>query len=934
MERRRAIFTSGLDLGIRKDRKGLAMSKKVHRSENKLLVFISSRMNDEMQPARMIAVKAIKQVEFGRPWAFEFTPASAETAEDIYLRKVREADFVVWLVGTETTQPVVDEVNEAISSARRLLVFKLPVEQRDSQTQDLLDQVGKYVKWSEVDSIENLHLSISESIADAMIHAVRNPFIPARRKKLLQEIGLSFSRCKEQLLSLGVEEFVAEEMANDREGGDVIGTPTSGAWNVVGEQGSGKSLAVERLFQRVATDAAEDSSRPFPILVRARDLRESLTKHIEECLHGYADPYDPRVLLVIDGVDELGPNRATDIFRQVTAYSDANPEAILIVTTRLLPGISITGRQIRLDLLQEEESLCLMQKVLGRPIEARDMHRWPQSIREARRIPLFAIMIGALLRHNPDLSFATSGQAIGLVADQLLMHEENNPEELDRLLQMLAFEAIETGTRVDPNAITTVRAKQALLQSSRVVAGTTNSLDFALPVFREWYAARALIEGTISIDHIQVISDRWLPSLSVVLGSGVDEIGEAVLAHIVSSDPGLAGTLLKENTPDLIQFYGKIPAGKDPKSIGSKIRQCMDLWKTGLNDLYRELGPLSPENQVSTLAVEKSERYLYTSWYAGQSTLANIVEFRDYLPDGKPNANWPVIRGWEIEPELKGPSWWGYFTTQEQLSNSLATALRNYSLASDLVDYRRELTWNFALEIWQRGGLEQESFEIYKVLEFVGSLSPDTTVTSSRGRDYKPRDLEIITQHLSAMVKQGESEIANPWPNPDLPIASGSIWNLYSDERLLDRTREIYSGALRIYVSIVERWFLAFSFRLPLYRILPVRLEGWITPPRKDPDRDMGPTLDWYVRILPEIQQNEVSLDLNLGLTDILSKEFFGRDDLYEEEKTAFEALRPDLPGAFSMTLTRSGLSELLDPYPATELAHSWLRHDLRDLGW
>ena len=829
---------------------------------------------------------------------------------------------------------VVDEVNEAISSAGRLLVFKLPVEQRDSQTQDLLDWVGQFIKWSEVDSIENLQASIGDSIADAMIHAIRNPFTPARSKKLLQDIRLSVSRCKEQLLSLGVEETIAEEMANDREGGDVLDTPTSGAWNLVGEQGSGKSLAVERLFQRVATDAAEDSSRPFPIFLRARDLRGPLTRHIDECLQGYADPYDPRVLLIIDGVDELGSNRATDIFHQVAAYADANPEAILIATTRLLPGMGITGQQIRLDSLQEEESLRLIQRVLGRPIEARDMHRWPQSIREARRIPIFAVMIGALLRHDPDLSFANSGQVIGQIAEQLLMHEEDNPEELDRLLQMLAFRAIESGTRVDPNAITPVRAKQAMLQSSRAVEGTTDSLDFALPVFREWYAARALIEGTMSIEHLQLISDRWIPPLSVVLGSGVDEIGEAVLANIVSSDPGLAGMLLKENTPDPIHFHGKIPAVTNSQSAGTKIRESMELWKAGLEDLYLEIGSANADQEVSALAVDKSERYLYIGWYDGQAPLADIVELRDHLPDGRPNADWPMIRGWEIDYELVGPSWWSYFTTQKQLSESLATTLRDYSLATDSIEYRRELAWNFALETWQRGELQQASLGIDRVLEYLSTLSPNTVVRSHRGKDFGPLELQIVAQDLSAMAERGELDIANPWPHPDLQIGSGSIWKFYSDERLLERTREIYSGALRIYAAMVERWFPRFSRRLPLYRILPVKLEGWLRPSRKKSDRELGPTLDWYVRILPEIQQNEVLFGLDLGVTDMASGDFFDRDDLYEEEKSAFEALRLNLPGAFSMTLTRSGLSELLDAYPATELAHSWLRRDLREMGW
>ena len=133
-------------------------------------------------------------------------------------------------------------------------------------------------------------------------------------------------------------------------------------------------------------------------------------------------------------------------------------------------------------------------------------------------------------------------------------------------------------------------------------------------------------------------SDRWIPSLSVVLSSEVDEIGEALLAHIVSSDPGLAGALLKENTPDPIRFYGKIPTVGNAQSTGSRIREVMALWKTGLKDLYNQIDPATTEGKVSTLAVEMSERILTTSWYAGQSELANIVELTDYLPDRRPNS--------------------------------------------------------------------------------------------------------------------------------------------------------------------------------------------------------------------------------------------------------------------------------------------------------
>ena len=244
-----------------------------------------------------------------------------------------------------------------------------------------------------------------------------------------------------------------------------------------------------------------------------------------------------------------------------------------------------------------------------------------------------------------------------------------------------------------------------------------------------------------------------------------------------------------------------------------------------------------------------------------------------------------VIRQCEIDPELSGPSWWNYFETQKQLSESLSEALGNHSLASDSIDFRRELAWNFALQVSQRGEPQQETLGIDRVLEYLDSLEPNTTVRSLQGRDFRPDDLEIVAQYLSAIVEQGGTEVSSPWPGPDLPLVSGSIWNLYSDEQLLQRVKAVYSGAIRIYSSIVERWFPRFSRRLPFFRIFPVRLEGWIQPGRKQDSRGRGPVLVWYVRILPEVQQNEVSFELDLPGTNTLYREHFDRDELIEEER-------------------------------------------------
>ena len=54
---------------------------------------------------------------------------------------------MVWLVGAQTRQPIVNEINTSIAKGRRLLVFKLPAKSRDALTEQLLCTASKYCKW-------------------------------------------------------------------------------------------------------------------------------------------------------------------------------------------------------------------------------------------------------------------------------------------------------------------------------------------------------------------------------------------------------------------------------------------------------------------------------------------------------------------------------------------------------------------------------------------------------------------------------------------------------------------------------------------------------------------------------------------------------------------------------------------------------------------
>ena len=648
------------------------MTEKLHRSENDLLVFISSKMNEEMERPREIAVAAINSVAVVRPWAFEYSPASSESADDSYLLKVQEADFVVWLVGQETTQPVIREINEAMTFGRRLLVFKLPAEERDCDTRNLLEQIGTYAKWKDVPSLDELSEHIRKAMADEIIRGLRNPDPPTRGSKLRQDYRLSISRCKYAWLSLGVEEDISLEMAENTELGDVLEFPSPGEHAVVDIQGSGKTLAVERLLQRAIKNALVDVSQPFPLFINARDLNESVQAYIENSLKSNADPFDPRVLLIIDGIDEIGASRAIEIYHQVRVYVDANRRAIVVTTARPLPGFESMGQRIQLKRLDEDDSLNLIQRVSGHRLESNARFRWSQSIREAAQLPLFAVMIGALLRDDSRLSVASPGQVIENLANRTLEQTQGDSTELDHLLQQLAVKAIDDGTRVRLSAVTSIRTKQRFLTASRLIEQSADTVDFALPIFREWYAARALIEGAIEVDHFQQNSDRWLSSLSVVLNSEHNELRESLMAHIMSTDPGLASLLLKEHYPTFTMDESAILSLGTEESAGTEIRTAMAHWKAGLGDLFMEIGPIDRDGEVASLAVGLSDQHITTAWYAGESDLPPVVTLTEFEPPLRPSSEWPRISSASLSRQICDPFFWSYIRTHEELSEALS----------------------------------------------------------------------------------------------------------------------------------------------------------------------------------------------------------------------------------------------------------------------
>ena len=148
------------------------------RSESDLLIFISS-VTDELKSTRQAAKDAVLALPFAQPWLFEDSPASSESPSAIYLRKVKEADIVIWFIGSETSKPVVEEINVCMNVGHPLLAFKLPFQNRDDQTQKLISEVGQYATWKEIGHARKLSEEINVALYDEMLRRFRNPKSPA-----------------------------------------------------------------------------------------------------------------------------------------------------------------------------------------------------------------------------------------------------------------------------------------------------------------------------------------------------------------------------------------------------------------------------------------------------------------------------------------------------------------------------------------------------------------------------------------------------------------------------------------------------------------------------------------------------------------------------------------------------------------------------------
>ncbi len=893
---------------------------KIFSGEHPLLIFVSSVMTDELSSARNAIVSHVNNVRGFVPWVFEFTPASSEDVEEGYLRKVRESDFVVWLVGGTTTISVEKEIREALSSNKRLLVFLLPADQRDDKTKNLITEVGTRAKWYEVKEHKVLLDALEISISDELIRAVRGKPGLSRIARFIELLNSSRARCIARWQAAGVSLDKAIALYEDKSvGRPPIGLITSLSDKKVvvltGSFGSGKSLMSERVLQNSIRKSIEDSSSPIPVFIKAQNALEDLHKEVLKSSEGLGNPRIQGAIVIIDGADEAGISASSKILFEARSLVRTWPNTSLIITSRPLPTYSDIEEKIEIDALEEKDIISLVSELENIDINASLIRILPEPVRDAISRPFFTLLWARYLRQQRDGRIRTIGELINYFIEDVIQFSDENISNAMNLLEILSSKSIDYGGNYVPWREIGTNEEINLLLETRLIEKVDGKIGFPLPILAQWFAAHSLVNEKVDIIEIArdlPRLDRWHYPLIVVVSLFSHKDVSKILTPVVISNPGLAAEIIDEGITRFGLENGlQLPSARE---CGMRIRQVHSAWISGIGDVANYISPISEDGSLHSTGVTTSENRLLVAWYKGEDEIDELIELPvGYMgnPDREP--------GWykTISGVVGYQSAWAWKWCLDDLTNELGNFISRKAYVCIDGHMFRETLWGYALDAMRFGDLYDKPI----ILDQLEPRVLERINLNGNNQHTKWHDLLVFIQKQK---KAGEGQFRIPWPCSDIELNTGGwIWERYSEEQVLKRAKVVYTAALEEYENIANSLFTNLKPRMLIGTLLPIKMHGQIRFIDSSSWR-RRPGLNWYFEPLPVGSDNVVDFTLNGNRENLIDP----HDLLIVNQK-----MRPDSKEWIS-AFTSFSVLDIFNASPITGIVYGWLEADLRRIKW
>ena len=349
---------------------------------------------------------------------------------------------------------------------------------------------------------------------------------------------------------------------------------------------------------------------------------------------------------------------------------------------------------------------------------------------------------------------------------------------------------------------------------------------------------------------------------------------------------------------------------------GKRIYTAMESWLEGLGPL----GPLAiptRNGKPRPIGVMTDGPYLIVGTYRGGDEVATVSELS--------RSEWDNPSGIWMPLELSEPqtaSTWAWQWSLHRVRESIAKVLARRALRIDYAPFAHEAAWRTALVLMGHGSLYQQPVPLDRIDARLASMPANVTTFVSTGvanqSDFIA--LRVYCEHLRSV---GRSELAPPWPGPDVSPLGSWVWSGYSPNRLLSRVTQVYLSALRGYDAIVRGWFPAFAHYLKTAALLPCKIVGELVPQTSDAPSG-APIFSWHLEPLASGQPIDVSIDVTNNLSQVSYERI-------REVNNQSRLLRPDAVIRLSLEWHTEHL-QIFGATPVHDLAYVWLWDDLKEI--
>ncbi len=330
--------------------------------------------------------------------------------------------------------------------------------------------------------------------------------------------------------------------------------------------------------------------------LKAQQVAGQLQKNIEEEISKRGQSLSQGIAAIIDGADEAGSNLATDLLSEARVIVNTWEKTTLVITSRPIPALTETEEAVHVLPLKDDEACALIQRFSTQVLPLFMASQWPDSIQNAIRRPLFAILLGIYLKSRSILAPNSPGDLLSNLVERSLQQARAKNSNIEQILRRLAVLVTDHSRGlVSKTEVGALTSELQLLLESGLVVEDSGIISFPLPVLAQWFAAQSLSAGMVDSDDLSNDLgrlERWRYPLAILIGSYEHNNVSKILIPIVSKHPAFIAEIVTEELARTRWSFTQPISLPPSDECGRRIRTAMQSWIDGISPLSELIAPI------------------------------------------------------------------------------------------------------------------------------------------------------------------------------------------------------------------------------------------------------------------------------------------------------------------------------------------------------